>query len=51
MRGFQTEDDAEMSELYFNNPSKGGGPIESSHWDEQDKVLYITFENASGRSI
>ncbi|XP_076464939.1 protein mono-ADP-ribosyltransferase PARP14-like [Babylonia areolata] len=43
IRGLQSEDKVEMCIYYFENPAKGGGDIESSDWNEEEKILFITF--------
>lgn len=51
IRGLNTEEDTEMSILYFENPRKGGGDIENSNWDDKEKILYITFQEPEGMLI
>ena len=48
IRGLQTEDETEMCTYYFENPVKGGGDIESSAWNEEEKIFYITFADPKG---
>ena len=48
IRGLQTEDETEMCTYYFENPAKGGGDIESSEWNEEEKIFYITFADPKG---
>ena len=48
IRGLQTEDETEMCTYYFENPAKGGGDIEDSHWEEEEKIFYITFTDPKG---
>ena len=48
IRGLQTEDETEMCTYYFENPMKGGGDIESSVWNEEEKIFYITFTDPKG---
>ncbi|KAK7479356.1 hypothetical protein BaRGS_00029434 [Batillaria attramentaria] len=47
IRGIDDEESTEMCIYYFENPSKGGGDIEDSRWDDQEKVFYITFRDAA----
>lgn len=47
VRGVENEQMVEMCEYYFESPAKGGGDIEDRRWDEQEKVLYITFVEAA----
>lgn len=48
IRGLETEDETEMCIYYFENPTKGGGDIEDSNWNEQEKIFYITFKDPKG---
>ena len=48
IRGLQDEDETELCTYYFENPAKGGGDIEDSHWNEQEKIFYITFKDPKG---
>ncbi|KAL8567911.1 hypothetical protein ACOMHN_059033 [Nucella lapillus] len=45
IRGLESEDDIEMCTYYFENPTKGGGDIESHEWNKQERILYITFND------
>ncbi|KAL8607984.1 hypothetical protein ACOMHN_005539 [Nucella lapillus] len=52
VRGLQSESDSEMCFYYFENPVKGGGEIESRDWNEEEKILLITFVDADvARSV
>lgn len=42
------EESVEIISLYFENPRKGGGDIKEQCWDDNKKVLYLTFNDAKG---
>ena len=48
IRGLNSEGETEMCIYYFENPSKGGGDIENSEWNEEDKIFFITFCDPKG---
>ena len=54
IRGLTGENDSEMElcRYYFENPKKGGGPFEKEpEWDCKEKIMLITFQEASGKCL
>lgn len=45
IRGLESEDEVEICTYYFENPTKGGGDIENHDWNQEEKILLITFKD------
>ncbi|PVD29526.1 hypothetical protein C0Q70_08777 [Pomacea canaliculata] len=46
IRGVTNALTAAKCKYFFQNPDKGGGPIEESKWDNGEQILYIKFKDA-----
>lgn len=50
IRGVTNALTAAKCKYFFQNPDKGGGPIEESKWDNGEQILYIKFKDAKGNN-